>query len=473
MMQQDLGIEPRGRGRIRAGKLALALCGALAGVTANAATTKPGDAPGLVDVSGEAAPKPAPCPSDLPDTVTCLSGHDSAGAYYMIAKPRDWNGVLVMHAHGGPTLGDPKLARAQADLKRWAVWPRNGYAVAMSSYHQGGVEVHAAAQDTERLRRIFLRDVGKPRLTILHGQSWGGNVGAIAAELYGTERDGGKPAYDGVLLTSGVLAGGTRAYDFRIDLRVVYQALCHNHPLPSEPQYPLWMGLPPDSTLTKEALAKRVDQCLGVDHPRAERTAAQQQRLDTLTRVIGIQEDKVVSHLNWATWHFQDIVQHRTDGKNPFGNIGVRYTGSPDDAKLNAEVARYRPDPQAVAKLRADTDPTGKITLPELTMHAANDPTAFVEMEHTYHDIVAKAGRSEHLVQVFTSDHEHSYLTDADYLAAMGALLDWVEHGRKPTPQSVAQRCQAGAPYDPPSECTFLPDYHPAALETRSPARGG
>lgn len=470
MMQQDHGLEPRRLRRASAGALALSMLAALTACQHTAPRSDPstGTIPALVDISAESKPTTSPCPKGMPDTVQCLTGKDSAGAFYMIAKPRDWNGVLVMHAHGGPALGAPKLSRAREDLERWSIWPRSGYAVAMSSYHQGGVAVRPAAQDTERLRRIFLRDVAQPRLTILHGQSWGGNVGAVAAEMYGNLRDGGKQAYDGVLLTSGVLAGGTRAYDFRLDLRVVYQALCHNHPASDEAQYPLWMGLPPDSGLTRDALAKRVDQCLGVDHPRAERTAAQQQRLDTVTQVIGIREDNVVAHLNWATWHFQDIVQHRTGGRNPFGNIGVRYTGSADDAQLNAEVARYRPDPQAVAMLHADTDPTGAIVLPELTMHAVHDPTAFVEMESTYHDIVAKAGRSEHLVQVFTSDHEHSYLTDGDYVAAMGALLDWVEHDRRPTPQSVAQRCQTEAA----SDCSFLPDYRPAPLSSRSPERG-
>ena len=43
---------------------------------------------------------------------------------------------------------------------------------------------------------------------------------------------------------------GTRSYDFRLDLRVLYQQLCNNHPLPQEPQYPLWMGLPADGRQT-------------------------------------------------------------------------------------------------------------------------------------------------------------------------------------------------------------------------------
>lgn len=47
-----------------------------------------------------------------------------------------------------------------------------------------------------------------------------------------------------MLLTSGNLSGGSRGYDHRVDLRVVYQYYCRNLPRPSERQYLLWQGLP-------------------------------------------------------------------------------------------------------------------------------------------------------------------------------------------------------------------------------------
>ena len=47
------------------------------------------------------------------------------------------------------------------------------------------------------------------------------------------------------------------------------------------------------------------------------------------------------------------LVEHRTGGASPFGNRGVVYKGSPDDAALNAGVLRYQADPQAVARARA------------------------------------------------------------------------------------------------------------------------
>ena len=414
----------------------------------------------------EAAPQAVDCPSGLPAGTRCLGGRDSAGAYYRIAIPAGWQGDLVLHAHGGPTLGEPKESRAVEDLQRWSVMLRAGYAWAGSSYHQGGVAVRSAAEDTERLRRLFVVHVTLPRHTLLHGQSWGASVAARAAELYGHAAPGERPAYDGLLLSAGVLGGGTRSYDFRLDLRVVYQALCHNHPQPDEPAYPLWQGLPPDSTLTRAQLAERVNECLGLKLPAAQRNPEQQRKLQTILQVIRIPENTVQSHLNWGTWEFQDIAQLRAGGTSPFGNIGARYTGSADDDALNAQVERYRADPAAVARFGADTDPTGKIDQPMLGVHGIDDGTAFVELEHEFARTVARAGRSDRLVQTFTRDRDHSYLGDVAYATMLQALMRWIEQGEKPTPQSIAAACPAlEARYG--AGCRFEPGYRPAPLEAR------
>jgi hypothetical protein len=415
----------------------------------------------------EAAPQATTCPAELPAGTRCLGGRDTAGAYYLIAVPQDWNGHLVLHAHGGPFLGQPTAKRIEDDLKRWAIMPRAGYAWAGSSFRQGGVAVRAAAEDTERVRGIFIRHVARPKLTILHGQSWGASVAAKGAETY----TAGLP-YDGVLLTSGVLAGGSRAYDFRLDLRVIYQHLCRNHPRPDEAQYPLWMGLPEGATLTSAELARRTGECLGLGRPAAQRTPEQAQRLKTIVDVLRIPERSVQGHLNWATFHFQDIAR-RSGGKPVFGNIDAQYRGSTDDAALNAAVPRYATDPQALARFADDTDPHGRIPVPVLAVHGIHDPTAFVEMQHSFAQTMAAAGRAEGLVQAFTDDSEHSYLSDATYVALLDALRTWIEAGRRPTPQSVAAGCtKASTAF--PSACRFLPDYRPAPLDSRvTPRRRG
>ncbi|MGJ7507622.1 hypothetical protein [Variovorax sp. GT1P44] len=418
-----------------------------------------------------ASPPPAtsPCPTGIPDDTRCYSGQDSAGAFYWGAIPANWNQVLVMHAHGGPELGAPTMARATEDLQRWAITVKAGYAWAGSTYRRGGYGVTMAAEDTERLRAWFVQTFGTPRRTLLHGQSYGAGVAAKAAEMYATV-DGRKGPYDGVLLTSGVLGGGTQAYDYRLDLRVVYQYICNNHPLPSEPAYPLWQGLPRDSKLTSAQLAGRIDDCTGVRKPPAERTAQQRANLDQLLDTIRIPERSLVGNVNWATFLFRDIVQERLDGINPFGNIGVKYSGSADDIALNAAVLRYRADPAAVRKLAADSDPTGRVNVPTLGLHAIDDPTAFVELESAYRDARERAGTAELLVQTFSRESEHSYLSDAEYPTLFAALLDWVDNGRKPTPASIAESCKA---FDIRfgGGCQFDPGYVPAPLTARVPER--
>nr|WP_042191709.1 hypothetical protein [Kibdelosporangium sp. MJ126-NF4]CEL20240.1 FIG01128308: hypothetical protein [Kibdelosporangium sp. MJ126-NF4]CTQ97466.1 FIG01128308: hypothetical protein [Kibdelosporangium sp. MJ126-NF4] len=419
---------------------------------------------GLSPVPAAAEPPPTlPCPAGVPSDATCHGGKDSNGAYYSIAIPRDWNGTLVLHTHGGPDLGAPTQDRSTEDLARFSVMVREGYAWAGSSYRRGGYGTQMAIADTENLRARFTRSFGKPRTTLLHGQSWGGNIAAKAAEQYD---------YDGVLLTNGVLAGGSRGYNYRVDLRVVYQYYCGNHPRPSEPQYPLWMGLRADSTMTGGGLRARLQECTGIESPPEQRTAQQAQNLTDILGVTRLPERTLASHLNFATFTFRDIVHNRLGGRNPFGNIGVWYTGSHDDVALNRGVQRFRPDPSAVRDLSYDSDVTGSISVPVLTLHAINDPTAFVEHESAYRASVTNAGNSRYLVQTFTRESEHSVLSDSGYAAAVSALATWVRTHRKPTPASVAASCPAfDAKYH--KGCFLDPGFRPDSYESKVYARPG
>lgn len=456
--------KPNGRGRRGRVRAALAALFAVAGLVGCA--LEPAAPPPPALPLAEAAPQPTGCPAEakLPEGTRCLAGTDSAGAHYLIALPPQWNQTLVLHAHGGPLLGAPTAARAEADLTRWSIMVRAGYAWAGSTFRQGGVAVRAAAEDTERLRRIFIAHVGRPKFTVLHGQSWGAGVAAKGAEMF-TGSATGRP-YDAVLLTSGVLGGGTRSYDFRLDLRVVYQYLCHNHPRPDEPAYPLWMGLPADSKMTPAQLAERTRACLGLGLPAAQRTPEQARKLKTLVDVIRIPERSVQGHLNWATFHFRDIAQHRSGARNVFGNIGAVYSGSADDAALNAGVLRYAADAQAVQAFADDTDPDGRIPVPVLTAHALHDPIAFVELEHQFRQTMRRAGSADHLVQGYTEDTEHSYLSDALYPALMQELLAWVQQGRKPTQGSVAEACAAAQATWGPG-CRMVVGFEPLPLDAR------
>jgi pimeloyl-ACP methyl ester carboxylesterase len=413
-------------------------------------------APSTASDLPEAAPQAQACPEGVPAGARCLRGQDSAGAPYLIVMPERWSGVLVVHAHGGPFLGAPTPQRADEDIKRWAITVREGHAWAGSVFRQGGFAVTSAAEDTERVRRIFVQHVARPRVTLLHGQSWGAMVAKRAAERY-------PDSWDGKLLTSGVVAGPS-AYDFRLDLRALYQHLCGNHPRPDEPAYPLAIGLPVESRLTNAELAARADECLGVRKPAAQRTPEQAQRLQTIVDVLRIPESSLLGHLSWATFTLRDVV--RRSGGSPFGNEGVRYRGSGDDAALNAAVRRYRADPAAVQRFAQDADYTGRFRMPVLTTHGIGDPTAFVEGHDTLRRRVQAAGGGDGLVQTFFDSSEHSYLGDAAYPPLLEALLGWVEQGRKPTPAGIAARCRELRPAAA-NDCRFRPDYVPQPLDSR------
>lgn len=401
-----------------------------------------------------------PCPAGLPQGSRCVGGQDEAGAHWLLAVPPAWSGTLVVHAHGGPTLGPPKAERVSDDLQRWAVVLWAGHAWAGTSFRQGGVAVQAAAEDTERLRQLASRLLGQPRQTLLHGQSWGAGVAVRTAERFPT-------GYQAMLLTSGVLGGARRAYDFRLDLRVVYQALCHNHPRPDETQYPLWQGLPQGGKLSRAELSKRINDCTGVLLTPPQRSAEQQRRLTTLLAQADVNEETLVSHLSWATWHFQELVFTRLQGRNPFDNRTVRYRTPAGEADLNQRVERYAADPQAVAQLAADSNPSGQLKLPVLSLRGVRDPVAFVELDTVFAEVVGAAGKSNQLVQTWTDEAVHSHLSDAEYAAAIDGLRSWAEGGPRPTVNSLTQRCHAWLA-TLTGGCHWLPaSYRPGRLEDR------
>lgn len=410
------------------------------------------------------------CPARLAPVASCHSGVDANGAHYLIVIPAQWNKTLLVHAHGGPRLSPITHANNVEDLERFAVLVEHGYAWAGSSYRRPGYGVRMAAEDTENLRKIFIAAFGKPQTTILHGQSWGGNVAAKGIELYATGADGTRN-YDGAVLTNGMLAGGSRNYLHRADLRAVYQYYCQNHPRPDEPAYPLWMGLPAGSPLTHKELETRVNDCTGVHVPAAQRSERQRRNLANILGVIRVPERTLVGHLNWATFLFRDLVGRVLDGGNPFSNRDVVYRGSDDDAALNRGVQRFDAEPQALAKFVDDSDLSGKIDIPVVTLHAIDDPTALVEYEAEYARVVTAAGGGARLLQTFTREREHSKLSEAEYVALFAASVQWIRSGVKPTAQGIAASCMAQLPM-PAGGCHFDPAYVPAPLFSRVAPRG-
>lgn len=401
-----------------------------------------------------------PCPPEIGTGIACFAAKDTNGAYILAAKPENWNGSLIVHTYGGPRMRAPHAGMVDEDLERFIETVREGYAWVATSRRRGGFGVTQGAEDADNARRIAFAAFGRPKFTIAHGQSWGGNIGAILIEKFNAPDASGKRPYDGAMLTSGVLAGGTRGYDMRLDVRVAFQAVCDRHPAANEPAYSLGLGLPAGSTVNRQQVTRWFNECTGADRKPEERSEAQKRSLADIAAASRIPPEALLGHIQWATFVFQDLSHFITNGRSAFGNMTVRYRGTSDDEAFNRKVMRVMADPEAVTLLSADSDPTGRIAIPVITMHQVHDTTVFVEQEHEYRRVVEAAGQGQNLFQVFVDDSQHSKTSPPHYPAILKALQRWIETGTRPTMDAVVSSCEE-AKRKYPGQCRFLPGYAP------------
>src|SRR2546422_7562850 len=131
-------------------------------------------------------------------------------AQYRIEAPAEWRGGLVVFAHGiqrGPGPG----AVAAPPLASHILG--EGHAWAASGYRAREYRPDWFIEDLVALRELFLNEIGRPRWTIIYGQSMGGHIVVASLEL----RPG---LYQGGLAECGLVDGiGIADYLFRVHRR--------------------------------------------------------------------------------------------------------------------------------------------------------------------------------------------------------------------------------------------------------------
>ncbi len=412
------------------------------------------------------------CPKGVPENSACYSGQDGNGAYYAIIIPKDWNGTLVLFAHGGPGFVTPAplISAPLSSLGASLQFLTEGAAVAASNFRDYGYIVRKSAEDTDNLRRIFIDAFGSPTRTIALGQSYGGIVIAKLLELYGTAPDGSRN-YDAALIGCGAVAGYRRIASGWLDFRTVYQYYCRNLPLPEEPQYELWRGLHPDSGPLHEIVDKatqtareRANACTGFLLPAAQRSNEQRSNLANMLTVMRTPESEFPTWVGRCT-NLYDIA-NRLGGRNALSNLGAVYQGSTDDDALNRGVTRYPSDPEARDALTTDAEATGNIGVPVLTLHGIGDDRAIVENESVYRETLENAGTADYLMQTYVKTQGHCVFSKSEIQAVRDVLNAWLDTGRKPVQDDVVAACEKlrAANKD---ECRFDPQFQPKPWESR------
>lgn len=138
-------------------------------------------------------------------------------AGYRIEVPDNWNGMLVMYAHGFRGE-DPELTVDNPPMRAYLL--QNGYAWAASSYSTNFYDVRAGVEDTNALALAFNDITAAEGLTLdpptkryITGVSMGGHVAGAAIELETQETANNFVPYDGAAPMCGVM-GDTELFDY-------------------------------------------------------------------------------------------------------------------------------------------------------------------------------------------------------------------------------------------------------------------
>jgi pimeloyl-ACP methyl ester carboxylesterase len=352
-----------------------------------------------------------PVDEGTPVSAGCQDGTvATTSALYRVCYPADWNGDLVIYAHGYVTADQP-LAVPDDRIQGQPVAPivnALGYAFAATSYRANGLVADVAVQDVVDLvaevRRRFQPD---PTRTYVVGVSEGGLVAALAAERHADLFAGGAAA-------CGPVGDFAAQIDYLGDFRVVFDYFFPGV-IPGGP-----VDIPADvraqwtATYVPAVLA-----ALQADVPATAQllavTGAPFDPLDPTTAGTSVVE---------ALWYdvFALPDARARLGGQPYDNVGRVYHGSLDDDALNAGVARVTADAGARAELgRFET--TGALTIPLAVLQTTGDPVVPAEQAERYAQKVAAAGASARLEPRTVNRYGHCAFQQGELLEAFSAVV--------------------------------------------------
>jgi pimeloyl-ACP methyl ester carboxylesterase len=380
-------------------------------------------------------------PAATAATPVDVSG-ELSGAPYRIVVPANWNGTLLVHAHGyrdaadHPGEVDDRSAPVAPSAALEPVLLAQGYALAGSAYASNGWAVQDGISDTRRLVSHFRGAVGTPSRTLL----WGFSMGSVVTLALAEQTAG---HFDGYLAACAVGAGTTRAWDGAVATSLAYKAA-----FGWSDAWGSVGDVRDDLDFDTEVVPKMIPELSNpLNFGRFEFI-----RLVTGAVPLGF---PAPSYPSWILTNMFFGTEGRAElerrAGGPVGqNLDHVYTLSAADKAylaalgVNADplLAQMNAGRTIVAMTSARNyaehwaDYSGKIKQPLLTLHTQTDSLVPVQHEAAYAATVAEAGRGDLLAQTFTNGNGHCNFTGPQLLTALGALDQWVATGTKPTAAS-------------------------------------
>lgn len=368
----------------------------------------------------------------LPGATAYWGVHARAG--YRIEVPDNWNGDLLVWAHGFRGTG-LELTVSNPPFRNLLI--AQGYAWAASSYDRNDYDITSGVQSSHALLKKFNGVVSKPDKVYLSGFSMGGHVTGVAIEQY-------PKSFDGALPMCGVM-GDYALFDYFLDFSASAQQLGTGRS-----QFPVDPAVYVASTMPE---IKAGLELVPGSWPFALNAAGEDQKSLTELRSGGVRPNFNEGFIFWnglvpgATGPGNFLLELAIgDGTLPrapgvaLDNYETVYQFdtdpalTPDEQALNDDIVRVMAEPQTRRRNGLAQVPriSGDISIPVLTMHNLGDLFVPVLNQVEYGERALAQGKQDLLVQRAIRGVGHCEFTPGEYAAAWGDLVSWVEDGVKP-----------------------------------------
>jgi pimeloyl-ACP methyl ester carboxylesterase len=355
-----------------------------------------------------------------------VDGTIGPGALYRLVRPTNWNGTLVVYAHGTVPTDQPVAITADT-LEVMAMLSAEGFAVAASSYSANGWVVREGAQQTHQLLGIFTSSFGRPTRVYAAGGSMGGLIAIKLIETFPNQ-------FEGALLLCPV-SGGTRAQlDYATNVYALFD-LFYPGVLPGIEE--LLQGVDATSQIVLPAIGAMTS-----DLPNSLNGALAIASIDQ-TPVPFASVPELIESIVYPLAGAADLPDslELTHDQWPLDNSTTQYTGALPAATLqwiNENIERYSASPAGLNLVEHNYTPTGYLTVPTLAISTFRDPAVPAFHAALYASAVAAAGDSDWLVQRWVpgtaGGYGHCTFTPQEFSTAFTDLVLWAEYGIKPTP---------------------------------------
>ncbi|WP_380916245.1 alpha/beta hydrolase family protein [Sphingomonas canadensis] len=390
-----------------------------------------------------------------------ILGGKLEGDQFAVAFPANWNGKALLFAHGYSTPGSPiavsenPIGKGTGAGGMLAAAYEDGLAAGHSAYDKAGMGVETATINTLRLRNFVVK-LGARRVYV-SGASMGGNIVLSLIEQH-------PRAFAGGLAVCGVTNGWESLFGQLVDMRVTYNYLTRGTPyaLPGEQdatRSALPTTPPSGDTTNGEAyrwaqIGKIATPILALFRAAAADPNGPEARIARQVAAVGgfeVDAASVAFPLVTATLGADDLAA--TFGGQIIDNSKKTYVlpemNAEELAAFNKGVQRIRADRGAVANARRWHQATGRFRVPLITMHNRIDSLVPYSQSEALGRIVRNARNDRLLVQYGVpatraplpvggvEGYTHCGFTPEQGATAWRTLYNWVETGRRPSPDAV------------------------------------